>query len=309
LLKKSSMAKLRHFELNPSTPDDKAPKTPGLKEGWEGILPSLGEARLFLDTYEEKMIQERLDHYGITEGVKAIGINKIRVQMNTTDSDFQHLLLYSEDPPLTVPFAEITLHKGMFATKAPFAEKLHDKTIPMLFVHWLKLQNPFTEEFQAGKPKMPGQSRPGLGISKKVMEMLIVLSEKLGTEGLANTPEYPHNAIFYSSRFLYLNPESEGMLRALKRDLVGLSLADFSWGIILGCVIDSKTGKLFEWFKEEQILPLGGTLSSYFRSRSYSVDVSVSESAHKYEIDIEKLKTLPREIPGDLLDPGNIVIR
>jgi hypothetical protein len=299
-LRNTALERLRHFEiLNTASAFD-------FREGWQNVLPGLRDDRLFLDTYEEAMIIERLDHYGIIQGLKDAGINRIKLHMNTADQDFQHLQIYSEDPPLDESLAEITLHKGNFATRAPFASELHGQVIPMLFIQWIQLQNPLIAEFPPGRPRMPGQKHPGLGVGNKVMVMLAMLGEKLGTEGLANTPEYPHNAVLYSPRFMYLDPEAEGKLKALKRDLSGFSLADASWGIVLGCVTEERSGQPFEWFKEEQILPLGCTLKEYFTSRSYRAAVSIAAGSYRFRLDIDRLNSLPREIPGNFQEPDSI---
>ena len=291
-LKDAALARLRHFEFL----EGAGPFT--FKEGWEGILPGLGDDRLFLDTYEEAMLRERLAHYGITEGLKRLGFDTIRLSLNTADPYFQHLEVFSDEPACADPLAEVTLHRGNFATRAPFAAQLHGLVLPMLFIQWIRLQNPRVTVFPADRPQMPGQKHPGLGLGKKVIVMLSELGKKLKTDGLANTPEYPHNAVLYSREFLYLNPEAEGRLKALKRDLSRHGLADASWGIVLGCVRDERSGMPLEWFKEEQIMPLGGVLKEYFSAPAYREAVKAAAEAVHYVLDVERLKAAPRELPG-----------
>ncbi|MBI5525089.1 MAG: hypothetical protein HY897_02065 [Deltaproteobacteria bacterium] len=294
-LRDTALGRLLHFELL----DDGLPPDPGFRQGWAGILPGLGDDRLFLDTYEEAMIREPLEAYGIMDGLRARGFKKIRIELNTSDPSFQQLLVYSDDPPCSDPLAEIALHRGSFATRAPFAEKLHGLVLPMLFISWLRLQNPLKNGFQPERPRLPGQKHPGLGLGNEVMVMLSALGQKLLTEGLANTPEYPHNAVLYSQRFMYLDPEAEGRLQALKRDLRKHGLADASWGIMLGCVTEADSGRVLEWFKEEQILPLGHVLRAYFHSRAYRTAARTAAASVKYVLDTKKLAGLPMELPAD----------
>jgi hypothetical protein len=230
----------------------------------------------------------------------------VKVLMNTADRDYQHLQLKCSDPPCDDPLGEITLHKGMFATKAPFASSLHGLVIPMLFVQWIRLQNPLSAEFTPDHPRMPGQRHPGLGVGSRVMEMLAALGSKLGTDGLANTPEYPHNAVLYAQRFKYLDPRMQGVLKALRRDLAKVSLADASWGIMLGCVRERNSGETLRWPREEQILPLGGALLDHFASGGYKEAVSRAAGAVSYELDAGKLALLRRELPGNLVEPDGI---
>jgi hypothetical protein len=301
-LRDAALGRLLHFELL----DDGLPPDPGFREGWAGILPGLGDDRLFLDTYEEAMIRERLEAYGIIEGLRARGFGKIRLELNTSDPSFQQLLAYSDEPPCAEPLAEIALHRGAFSTRAPFAGKLHGLVLPMLFISWLRLQNPLKNEFPPARPRLPGQKHPGLGLGNEVMVMLAALGLKLNTEGLANTPEYPHNAVLYSQRFMYLDPEAEGRLVALKRDLRKHGLADASWGILLGCVTEANSGRVFEWFKEEQILPLGHVLRAYFHSRAYRTSARTSAASVRYVLDTERLKGPPRELPAGEVSPGGV---
>ena len=140
-LREAALGRLTHFEIL----DGSVPFT--FKEGWEGMLPGLGDDRLFLDAYEEEMLRERFTHYGITDGLRKLGFDKIRLRLNTADPVFQHLEVFSDEPACADPIAEITLHRGNFATRAPFAEKLHGLVLPMLFIQWIRLQNPCRSDF------------------------------------------------------------------------------------------------------------------------------------------------------------------
>ena len=287
-LTRAAIERLRHFELLNSSSFDF-----GMEDGWEEVLPSLSDDKLFLDTYTEEILKERFDYYGITKGLRRAGIKKYAITITTADPGFQHLEVFSREPRADDPVAELTLHKGNFSTRAPFAERLHGETIPMLFIQWIRLQNPL-KSFLPDRPPLPGQKHPGLGIGDQVMVMLAALGEKQHTEGLANTPEYPHNAMLYCQRFQYINPDTEGKLVSLRRDFSEVPLSDLSWGILLGCVRDKKTGAALEWPKEEQILPLGPKLKKYFHSRAYLLSVLTSSQENVYELDLPKLATLPR---------------
>ncbi|MFA6033426.1 MAG: hypothetical protein WC889_11050 [Myxococcota bacterium] len=299
------MRQLRYLEPSSTSQYDIS-----FADGWDSILPGLEDDRLFLDTYPDEKLLERFEHYGIMRGVRRAGIKSVTLKLNTSDPGFQNLEIFSKDPPLDDPIAEVTLHKGMFSTKAGFAEKLYGEVIPMVFIQWIRLQNPL-RQFTAKRPQLPGQKFPGLGVGDRVMIMLSALGEKMKTEGLANTPEYPHNAVLYSQKFMYLNPETQGRLTALKRDLGKYALADGSWGIMLGCVREVRSGETFQWFKEEQILPIGPRLRYYFGSRAYKVAASTAASSVSYELDAGKLASLPRVLttaaPADIVvgDPGD----
>ncbi len=197
---------------------------------------------LFLQTYSQDALWQRLEETGTLAALHGLGFQDLRLHLSTADPEHQTLRLESLEPPLADVPVEMILRRGQFQTSAPFAKTLHGVTLPMLFIQWICLQNPLQNTFTAERPRLPGQSFPGLGLGTLVMKLMADLARRLDLEAICNSPEFPHNALLYSLRFYYFNPETEGVLQALRRDLAAYCLADISWGILQGCVRDEVRG-------------------------------------------------------------------
>ncbi len=78
-----------------------------------------------------------------------------------------------------------------------------------LVLEWLTLQNPL-EEFTDKSIPLPGQLRPGLSLSKKVMDTFIYLARLTRKDCLLAFPAFFHNALLFSRYFRFMNPEKGG---------------------------------------------------------------------------------------------------
>ena len=65
--------------------------------------------------------------------------------------------------------------------------------------------------------------------------------------------DHDHNAHLYSRMMLSLEPEAQGFLEALGRDLAHLPLAAASEAVDRGLVLDAATGRPVRWEGSEQV--------------------------------------------------------
>jgi hypothetical protein len=115
------------------------------------------------------------------------------------------------------------------------------------------------------------------------MEILVIMSRRLKTDGLVNRPEHFHNAQMYSSKLRYLDPEQEARRQALSRDLLSkYSLADISWAIDLKCVTENNI--LFQWQSKDQIVPIHKDLKDYFQSTEYKETMKEMRERLRYDL-------------------------
>src|SRR5690554_7171923 len=91
---------------------------------------------------------------------------------------------------------------------------------PMLNIHWLLMQNP-QASFGPGRLPLPGQTHPGTGLGEQVMGLLRNSCRRLKLGGLVTVPAHFHNAMMYAGTYHYIDPNAEGALLALHRDLFG----------------------------------------------------------------------------------------
>jgi hypothetical protein len=165
----------------------------------------------------------------------------------------------------------------------------------MIAIEWLNLQNPL-RRFTAQRPRLPGQEHPGLGAVTHVFKMLEIFARDTKAAGIMDVPEHFHAAAIYSRSFRFVDPQREGMLRALLRDLGAFALHEIAWGFVCGAVIDETSGGPAVYEPAEQLLPLSDTLKRYFASKQYRERVADEERARRYRFDRERLALVKKLI-------------
>lgn len=222
----------------------------------------------FLDFYSEQGVKLALDKYGYVKALKQKGFESIVIKIDTSDP-FKHIFrLYFNQPQPENMLVELFIRKQMFAANPVFESDIKGKVFKLLYIEWFTLQNP-TIPFSPDRPPLPSQIYPGLGMAKQALELFIVMCARLHCDGIMNIPERYHNAAIYSRRFTYFNPETQGKLSALFRDLQVYSLAEVAWAFEWNCVLDKSTRKPVKWFTDEQILGVRKIIRDYFKSKEY----------------------------------------
>jgi hypothetical protein len=191
---------------------------------------------------------------------------------------------------------ETILRDDTFVSEADFAGTLRGRPLRMLFLQWVRLQDP-TRGFSPDRPRLPGQAHPGLGVGREVMTMFLGLAERLGFGGIMVCPEFAHNARLYSAHFRFFDPGAQGRYEALAEAGRGLSLAEFAWGVEKGCVVEETSGRTFSWFHEEMLRATGGVIVDYLESDDYARRVEQARSRCRLRFDTGRLRAL--ELPPD----------
>jgi len=139
-----------------------------------------------------------------------------------------------------------------------------------------------------------------------VVTLLMIVCWRLRLAGVLNVPEHFHNAFMYSSVFYYLNPEYNGRLKAMARDLLKKEkhhLAKVSWAVDFGCVREN--GAPFQWFTAEQLIPIHKELKEYFRSAEYREAETVARKKFQYTLDEQCWQKCHSQLPPGVLFSGN----
>jgi hypothetical protein len=237
---------------------------------------------LWLGHYTEAEVRRLLEKFGILPALKAKGFHEIIFSIAPVDRFMQALKIFTATSAAENLLAEFQLRETSFSH--PCLEA--GAPLRVLAIEWLLLQNPKTD-FTAERPRLPGQRHPGLGLGKRTVQLLVHLAQQQGLAGVLNFPEFFHNAYLYLEYFCYCNPRFKGLVLALRRDMNELSLAELSWAIYHGCVIDAKSGQTYEWQAEALLLPLE-QIKQHFRSADYEQLVYDTMSASKFILDQKK---------------------
>lgn len=236
----------------------------------------------FLGLLSEAEMKALLLKFGVLPFLKKSGFATTEIELLTNDSFEHKCRVYFDEIRNDHLLVEMVLH----LTSIP-GQKSYNKIIPTLFVEWLLSQNP-RSQFDEGKPRLPGQRYPGLGLAKELLDILIFIARKAKVAGVSAIPGHYHNAVIFSRFFRYLNPESEGRLAALKRDLSGYPLATISWAVELNCVKEFPGDDYLKWFLDWQMLPTDKLLEEALRSRSYVEAKAEASLRYRYELDEKK---------------------
>ncbi len=170
-----------------------------------------------------------------------------------------------------------------------------------LVLEWLTLQNPL-EDFNDKSIPLPGQMRPGLSLSKKVMDTFIYLARLTRKDCLLAFPAFFHNALLFSRYFRFMNPEKEGEVAAIRKAFSHMPFKQLAWVVHLNC-LRRKDGSVYEWRSEEQVYPLNRALKDYFESRDYRDRVKAAQRGLEFVVDREGFRKKAEGIPA-LCGPG-----
>ncbi len=174
-----------------------------------------------------------------------------------------------------------------------------------LVLEWLTLQNPL-EEFTEKHPPLPGQTRPGLSLSKKIMDTFVYLARLTRKDCLLAFPAYFHNALLFSRYFRFLNPEKEAEVAVIRRTFSHMPFKQLAWVVHLNC-LRRKDGSVYEWRSEEQVYPLNRALREYFESRDYRDRVKAAQRGLEFTVDREGFRRKSEGIPALCGPGGNLV--
>lgn len=271
---------------------------------------------LFVGYYTEEGLRDALSRYGflgaMAQRLGLRGAEQLALRIDTRDP-FHHLLRISvaDEVPIAAP-ERLLMELRVHLREHPMERAASDLDLAppapgYVVCEWLTLQHPGAA-FRAERPRLPGQVYPGLGLGAEVQTLLMLMTERLSRQGLLAYPAYCHTAAMYSLRFHAVDPRAEGRIHALLRDADGLSLAELSWAVELGCVRllraanpteseeddppgalaateASATGEPWSWRAAELLLPVGAGARAYLNQPAYLAERARAFEAHRFHID------------------------
>ena len=244
---------------------------------------------LFLDTFSPEVILEIMNRAGLAEHLRSNGFTKTVLEIKKTDGGIHDLKIYYDKPAPEHLLIDIRLSRITYMPEEQHVSGvIKERRFNVIAVEWLTLQNPKLA-FTAERPRLPGQTFPGLGGIQYVITLMEMFAVDLGIEAIVDVPENFHAAVMYSKRFKFMDPAREGMLRGVLRDLGSYALNDLSWGFITGTIRNTRTGKPVMFGPSEQVLPLAESLSRYFASREYLKRVEDTMNSDRYGLDYDRM--------------------
>jgi len=244
---------------------------------------------LFLNRLDADTLYTMIEKVGLVSHLLKMGFDNIKIDIDKDDAQIHYLKIYYEilDPDHLL--IDLRVSESRFIPQKRFCEEYDaPMSLDMVVIEWLSAQNP-KSTFDSTKPQLPGQSKPGLGSLNYMMELMYIVGEQVVKDGFMDVPDHFHGAVMYSRKFKFFNPSHEGILRAILRDIKGYSLADMSWGMITGTIIDKNTNTPQVYDPSEQIFPVSKRMKDYFDSKKYKAKFKKIYESKSYYFDYEKM--------------------
>lgn len=217
------------------------------------------ETRL-LGYYTRHGIELVLERAGILDRVRDLGFPHPTLEFDLDDPTGHTVRIYSE-PSRREVLMEMRLDRDRRSVPG----------MELLSVEWLLLQNP-RATFGPGRPRLPGQQYPGLGMLKDTVALLAVACERLHLDGVVYVPSAYHVAVQWHGYLHFLKREAQARFNALTALLGELPLAEATRAVADGRVIDEASGEVFEWRPETMIAPISERLKLEFKPHDVEAD-------------------------------------
>lgn len=166
---------------------------------------------------------------------------------------------------------EILIHMRLKVDDYYF--KKVNQTMKLVFIDWLLTQN---INFKNSKHKdlFKGQDFPGLNIFKEITYFIKILSDKLGSHGVYNVPEYFHDAILFHKYFKYVDPQVEGEFISIINSFNKKNLRSISEAIHNERLIIKKSNEIYKWKHDEMIYSDLPYIQEQIFDKSYILEVN-----------------------------------
>ena len=220
---------------------------------------------LFLGRLDAAALRRELDEAGILAGLARRGYPG--VSLRTSREGDEHRLRVLA-PGVAAPLLDLRMAELSTFFREPPRLLLGLEVLSVLAVLGLVVQDP-RAEFSADRPRLPGQERPGLGLFAPILQRLRLWAEDWGKDGLLTFPPHFHAAVLLGRSLRFVLPGRQGRFEALRRDLLGLPLAEATWAVEQGRVQD-EAGTAVRWLPAEMVAPLSADLRGCVESEAYA---------------------------------------
>jgi len=261
------------------------------------IFGSLGERRgtvLFLGRYTANEVSGVLAKMGFLKEARKRGLWPIAIDLDSSEyPPLQRFQIYHRDRVPDRLIVDLKIREGVFDPKGKNLVPAPLRKFSTLVFEWLTLQNP-EAEFSGRHGSLPGQLHPGLGMSKRIMDIFIYLGRTVGKDGLLAFPAYYHNAVLFSRYFKFANPAKEAEVQTIRRTFSHVPIKQMAWVVHRNC-LKRADGSPYEWTAEEQVLPLVRDIREHFESRAYRDRVREGLNRTKFTVDWGEFERKSRE--------------
>lgn len=227
-------------------------------------LPGQTTGSRFLGLFSRYGVEMALEEYGLMDELRSLGFKELRVAVDLDD-------------PLG---HTIRVQTGGLKPRVVFENRLRVVRngilgFDYLSIEWLLLQDA-RSSYEIGRPLLPGQKYPGLGLLRDTAAVLVVLCERLELDGLLFTPSHFHLAA--RSRPLALNPDplKEARFQAVMSLVKGLRLWEAAAIVDRGGIQDAASGEGLTWEPSPLVSPVSRRAKDHFEAREFTDQVQAA---------------------------------
>ena len=224
-----------------------------------------------LGYYSRYGIEVALQHYGVIAKLRDRGYPEVRLELDLGHDSGELMRIRSADADQLLLIELIVKEEQSW------------KPFRLLWVEWLLLQHPRATA-TADRGLLPGQEHPGLGLLHEIIGMLVMACERLGFDGVAFAPSAYHIAAIARAHAVFLEPEREGLLRALEAVIGRLPLGSATVLLGDGRVVDDRSGTSVAWDPGPMVIPFSERLHRHLDATDYRQAVARTAEAFQFRI-------------------------
>ncbi len=248
---------------------------------------------LFLGRFTMAEVLAVLEKKGFLKEARKRGFWPLVYAIDSSAYPLQRFQIFVREKTPEMGMVDLKIREGRFDPRGRSLRGFPEGVRRTLNFEWLTLQNPLAQ-FAEKQGALPGQLRPGLGMSKRIMDVLGFLGKRMHQDALMAFPAFYHNAVLFSRHFRFVNPDKEGEIQAIRRTFLHIPIKQLAWIVHLNC-LRAGDGTVYEWRAEEQMLPLRPELEDYFGSRAYRDRVREVLRSLRFEVDWERYEEKAQE--------------
>jgi hypothetical protein len=250
---------------------------------------------LFLGRYSLNEVLAVLNKKGFLREARKRFLWPLAYELDSSDYPLQRLQIFLREPGPENLIVDVKIKECEFAAReaSPGLPPLPPQKA--LAFEWLTLQNPLAKRNEPFSP-LPGQTRPGLSMRSRIMDLFVYLGRLTRKDCLLAFPAYFHNGVLFGRYFKFWNPHKEAEVLAIRRAFSHMPFRTLSWVVHLNC-LRRGDGSVYEWQAEEQIYPFTRGLKDYFDSRRYKDIVRTDLKTLDFSIEKAEFERRSAEIP------------
>jgi hypothetical protein len=258
-------------------------------------LASKKGSSLFLGRFSLNEVLAVLDKRGLLKEARKRFLWPLEYELDSTAYPLQRFQIFLREKKPDNLIVDIKIRETEFVPKEGPGGVPPLPPQKALSFEWLTLQNPLCK-FDGQNTPLPGQTRPGLSLSAKIMGLFLYVGRLTRKDCLLASPAYFHNAVLFSRYFHFWNPRKEGEVLAIRSLFSHMPLKQMAWIVHLNCLWRGD-GRVYEWEAEEQIHPLTRPLGEVFDSRPYKEAVKAARGSLSFSVDWAEFARRSRDIP------------